>query len=123
MALRAIVCQYVALIMAVQVGLATHGFYAIRTFEKFTVPVTLVILVVMSIVAWTGGDIRWGYAGEATGAARLTEMSQVMTAIGIGWGITWLAYASDYSRFVPRSVSRGRLFWAGLWGSSCRSCG
>jgi NCS1 nucleoside transporter family len=106
----------VLLIMAIQVGLATLGFYAIRTFEKFTVPVTLVILVVMSIVAWTGGDIRWGYAGEATGAARLTAMSQVMTAIGIGWGITWLAYASDYSRFVPRSVPRGRLFWAGALG-------
>ena len=116
MALRAIVCQYVALIMAVQVGLATLGFYAIRTFEKFTVPVTLVILVVMSKVAWTGGDIRWGYAGEATGAARLTAMSQGMTAIGIGWGITWLTYASDYSRFVLRSVPRGRLFWAGALG-------
>ena len=64
----------------------------------------------MSVVAWTGGDIRWGYAGEATGATRLTAMSQVMTAIGIGWGITLLAYASDYSRFVPRCVPRGRLF-------------
>src|ERR687893_649689 len=106
----------VLLIMAVPVGLATLGLYAIRTFEKFTVPITLVILVAMSIVAWTGGDIRWGYAGEAMGAERLTAMSQVMTAIGIGWGITWLAYASDYSRFVPRSVPRGRLFWAGALG-------
>ena len=105
----------VLLIMAVQVGLATLGFYAIRTFEKFTVPVTLVILVVMSIVAWTG-DINWGYAGEVAGAERWAAMSQVMTAIGIGWGITWLAYASDYSRFVSRSVPRGRLFWAGALG-------
>src|SRR3712207_8148043 len=29
---------------------------------------------------------------------------------------SWLAYASDYSRFVPRSVPRGRLFWAGALG-------
>jgi nucleobase:cation symporter-1, NCS1 family len=106
----------VLVLMAIQVGLATLGFYAIRTFEKWTVPVTLVILVAMSIVAWTGGEIQWGYAGEATGAARWTAMSQVMTAIGIGWGITWLAYASDYSRFVPRTVPRSRLFWAGALG-------
>ena len=105
----------VLVIMAIQVGLATLGFYAIRTFEKITVPITLVILVVMSIVAWTG-DINWGYAGEVAGAERWAAMSQVMTAIGIGWGITWLAYASDYSRFVPRSVPRGRLFWAGALG-------
>src|SRR5215210_6216560 len=106
----------VLVIMGIQVGLATLGFYAIRTFEKYTVPVTLVILVVMSIVAWTSGDIDWGFAGEAEGAARWTAVSQVMTAIGIGWGITWLAYASDYSRFVPRSVPRGRLFLAGALG-------
>ena len=106
----------VVVLMAIQVGLATLGFYAIRTFEKWTVPITLVILVAMSIVAWSSGDVRWGFAGEAEGAARLTAMSQVMTAIGIGWGITWLAYASDYSRFVPRTVPRGRLFWAGALG-------
>ncbi len=98
-------------IMAIQVGLATLGFYAIRTFEKWTVPPTLLILVAMSIVAWTGGDVNWSYAGEAQGAERWTAMSQVMTAIGIGWGIGWLPYASDYSRFVPRATSRKRLFW------------
>jgi purine-cytosine permease-like protein len=102
--------------MAIQVGLATLGFYAIRTFEKYTVPITLVILVAMSVVAWTSGDINWGFAGEAEGADRWTAMSQVMTAIGVGWGITWLAYASDYSRFVPRTVPRGKLFWAGAMG-------
>ena len=106
----------VLVLMAIQVGLATLGFYAIRTFEKWTVPVTLVILVAMSVVAWSKGNIDWGFAGEATGAARLTAMSQVMTAIGIGWGITWLAYASDYSRFVPRTTRRSRLFWAGALG-------
>ena len=50
-------------------------------------------------------------------------MSQVMTAIGIGWGITWLAYASDYSRFIPRTVPRSRLFWAAASGSSSPSSG
>jgi purine-cytosine permease-like protein len=43
-------------------------------------------------------------------------MSQVMTAIGIGWGISWLPYASDYSRFVPRETSRARLFWGAALG-------
>ena len=106
----------VLVIMAIQVGLATLGFYAIRTFEKWTVPVTLVILVAMSIIAWTSGDINWAYAGKAEGAARWTAISQVMTAIGIGWGITWLPYASDYSRFVPRSMPRKKLFLAGALG-------
>jgi len=34
-----------------------------------------------------------------------------MTAIGVGWGISWVTWASDYSRFVPRSVSSKSVFW------------
>jgi NCS1 nucleoside transporter family len=106
----------VLVIMGIQVGLATLGFYAIRTFEKITVPLTLLVLVSMSIAAWSKGTIRWDFAGTAHGAARWTAISQVMTAIGIGWGIGWLPYSADYSRFVPRSTSRRRLFWAASLG-------
>src|SRR5215210_2330830 len=48
-------------IMTVQVSLATLGFYAIRTFEKWTFPLTLIVLVAMSIAAWTKGDIDWNF--------------------------------------------------------------
>ena len=125
----------VLVIMAIQVGLATLGFYAIRTFEKWTVPLTLIVLVAMSIVAWTRSGIDWSYTGEAQGAARWTAISQVMTAIGIGWGIGWLPYSADYSRFVPRNTSRRRLFlaaslgqfvpvmWLGVLGASIATTG
>ena len=80
-------------------------------------PVTLAVLLVMTVVAWTKLDVDWGYGGAGlTGAARLSAMSTVMTAIGIGWGITWLAYASDYSRFVPRSVPGRKLYAASVLG-------
>jgi len=35
----------------------------------------------------------------------------LMTAIGVGWGISWVTWASDYSRFVPRSVPSTSVFW------------
>ena len=37
--------------------------------------------------------------------------SPLMTAVGVGWGISWVTWASDYSRFVPRSVSSKEVFW------------
>jgi purine-cytosine permease-like protein len=75
------------------------------------------VLAAMTVVAWTQIDIDWGYAGEGlTGTARLSAMSTVMTAIGIGWGISWFAYASDYSRFVPRSVPARKVFAASALG-------
>ena len=107
----------VLVIMAFQVFIAAYGFRAIASFEKYTVPVTLVVLFGMTVVAWTRIDIDWSYAGSGlTGTDRLSAMSTIMTAIGIGWGISWFAYASDYSRFVPRSVPASRLFAASALG-------
>ncbi len=104
-------------IMTLQVLIAAYGFRAIATFEKYTVPVTLVVLAFMTVVAWTKVDVDWSYAGSGlAGTERLSAMSTIMTAIGIGWGISWFAYASDYSRFVPRSMPAPRLFAASVLG-------
>jgi NCS1 nucleoside transporter family len=104
-------------VMAVQVLIAAFGFRAIAAFERWTVPLTLVVVLAMSIIAWTRTGVHWNWAGQhLAGSARLSAMSTVMTAIGVGWGITWFAYASDYSRFVPRGMPRQKLFWVSVLG-------
>lgn len=109
-----------AVIMGVQVLISWIGYRAIAGFERWTVPPTIVVLVAMSVVAWTQLDIDWSYAGPPgavlTGMDRVAAMTGVMTAIGIGWGITWLTYAADYSRFVSTSVPRRRLYLASTLG-------
>ena len=114
-------------IMGAQVAIAWFGYKAIAAFEKWTVPPTIIILTVMSAVAWFGMKIDWSYAGPAghilEGSERIAAMSAVMTAIGIGWGITWFTYAADYSRFVrPRYPSR-RSTSPRCWASSSRLSG
>ena len=107
----------VVLVMSIQTVIAVRGFAWIAKFEKYTVPVTLVILLAMTVVAWTQLGVHWNFAGEAlSGVSRWSAMSTVMTAIGIGWGITWFAYASDYSRFTPRSMPARKLFLASALG-------
>src|SRR5258708_1205197 len=102
----------ITLIMALQVGIGVYGFYAIRTFEKYTVPVTVVIMVVMSVLAWSRpGVVNWSLTSSLPPSAHLAMASLLMTAIGVGWGISWVTWASDYSRFVPRSVSSTSVFW------------
>jgi nucleobase:cation symporter-1, NCS1 family len=118
-------------IMAIQVWLAAIGFRAIARFERWTVPITLVVLLAMTIVAWTKTDVDWGYAGgDLHGKALWSSLTTIMTAIGIGWGITWFAYASDYSRFVSPTIPRGKLYlgsvlgqfiptvWLGIFGAT-----
>jgi purine-cytosine permease-like protein len=96
--------------MAVQVVIAIVGFYLIQAFEKYTVPVAAVIVVVMSILAWTKVNVVWTHS-TAHGADKLTAITQLLTAIGIGWGITWLTWSSDYTRFIRPSTSDKRVFW------------
>ena len=107
-------------IMAAQVAIAWFGYKAIAAFEKWTVPPTIIILAVMSAVAWFGMKIDWGYAGPAgqilEGSERIAAMSAVMTAIGIGWGITWFTYAADYSRFVSTEVPKKKVYLASVLG-------
>jgi NCS1 nucleoside transporter family len=102
----------ITVVMVVQVFIGIYGFYAIRTFEKYTVPVTVVIMVLMSALAWSRpGVVNWGLTTSLPPGAHLAMLTLLMSAIGVGWGISWVTWASDYSRFVPRNVSSKAVFW------------
>ena len=102
----------VTVVMVVQVLIGIYGFYAIRTFEKYTVPITVVLMALMSYLAWTRpGVVNWNLTSTLPPAAHLAMLSLLTTAIGVGWGISWVTWASDYSRFVPRRVSSASVFW------------
>jgi NCS1 nucleoside transporter family len=98
-------------LMIAQCVIAVWGYYAIRSFERWTVPVTALIMAVMSVLAVTHADVSFA-AGTATGTAKLTAITQLLTAIGVGWGISWLVYSADYSRFTRPQTTDRRLFWA-----------
>jgi NCS1 family nucleobase:cation symporter-1 len=98
------------LLMAVQVVIAIYGFYLIRTFEKYTVPIAAAIMAVMSVLAVTKSDVTWSNS-TVHGADKITSISQLLTAIGIGWGISWFTYSSDYTRFVARRYTDRQVFW------------
>src|SRR6267142_1252550 len=102
----------ITVVMVLQVVIGIYGFYAIRTFEKYTVPPTVAIMVLMSVLAWSQpGVVNWHLASTLAPGAHLAMLTLLMTAIGVGWGISWVTWASDYSRFVPRNVSSTSVFW------------
>jgi purine-cytosine permease-like protein len=99
-------------VMVLQVVIGVYGFYAIRTFEKYTVPPTIAVMVLMSVLAWTRpGVVNWDLTTSLPPGAHLAMLTLLMTAIGVGWGISWVTWASDYSRFVPKSVPSRTVFW------------
>jgi NCS1 nucleoside transporter family len=101
----------VTVVMAIQVLIGVYGFYVIRTFEKYTVPVTAAIMLLMSILAWTQhGVVNWQLGSKLGPNEHLAAITLLTTAIGVGWGISWVTWASDYSRFVRPSVSSRSVF-------------
>ena len=104
-----------ALVMVLQVGIAAWGFNAIKYFERYTMPVILLIMAVMTVLAFLRVDIRW-VSSTVSGMPAFAAATQLMTAIGIGWGISWLAYASDYTRFSKPSLGAAKVFRATFLG-------
>src|SRR2546425_3661 len=81
-------------VMVIQVLIGLYGFYAIRTFEKYTVPVTAAVMVLMSILAWTRpGVVNWELTSTLPPAAHLAMITLLMTAIGGAWGLSWVTWA------------------------------
>jgi purine-cytosine permease-like protein len=105
-----------AVIMIIQLVIGTLGFYAIRTFEKWTVPVFGAVMAVMTVLAFSNGDIVWNHS-TVHGSGLITASTKLMTAVGIGWGFAWAPWASDYSRFTRRDVTEKRLYWASATGT------
>lgn len=98
-------------IMAVQVVIAVVGFYWIQSFEKWTVPVAGAIMALMTILAFSEVNVVWNKS-TVSGGDKWTAITQLMTAIGIGWGITWLSWSSDYTRFIKPGTSERTVFWS-----------
>ncbi len=121
-------------IMVIQAVIAIVGFYWIQAFEKWTVPVAAAIMLLMSILAWTKVDVVWGHS-TAHGGAKWTSITQLTTAIGVGWGITWLSWSGDYTRFIKPGTPERKVFlstalgvfvptvWLGFLGASIASAG
>jgi len=105
-----------AAIMIIQLVIGTLGFYAIRTFEKWTVPVLAGVMAVMTVLAFSKGDIVWNHS-TVHGSGLIIAAAQLMTAVGIGLGFGWAPWASDYSRFTRPELGGKSVYWASVLGT------
>jgi NCS1 nucleoside transporter family len=106
----------VFLIYAIQIVIGAFGYYAITKFERVGVPLTMALMAVMTILVLASGRLNLAYQGRLAGLEQFGTMAAIFAAVGIGWGISWTTWASDYSRYVPRSVPPRSVFWANYFG-------
>lgn len=95
-------------IVAAQLALAFFGHNLVHAFERWAFPLLGVVFLVGAIVIF--GKAHLGAAGQPIPGAFLIE-----TAAAFGYACGWNPYASDYTRYLPASVSRTAVaLYAGL---------
>ncbi|MFJ4894134.1 purine-cytosine permease family protein [Streptomyces sp. NPDC088788] len=103
----------VLVMMAAQGALGVLGYEAIH---RLQIVMTFVLAVAFTVIAWRMLDgVHPAATGSATGADRMGAFVLTST-IALSLSLSWAPYASDFSRYLPRTTSRPRMFWCTLLG-------
>jgi NCS1 family nucleobase:cation symporter-1 len=103
------------ILVVIQAGLSIIGHEAIHLFEKWMAIVLGIMFAVLTVnilgQASTGMARGDGFTGlDQVGAFVL--YASITASFVIAWGL----YASDYSRYLPPTASRSRVFWLTVLG-------
>ncbi|MGH2466373.1 MAG: purine-cytosine permease family protein [Candidatus Limnocylindrales bacterium] len=96
-----------AIVIVCQAALSIVGYEAIHTFEKYAAIGLFVLFAVVTIAALPKMDFS---LVDQSGASLGTFV--LMTTISGSFVLAWALYASDYSRYLPATASRSRVW---LW--------
>jgi purine-cytosine permease-like protein len=100
------------IIVVVQLGVAFFGHNLVHAFERWAFPVLVVIFVIASAVIFSKSH----YSAPATPIPGGTIGGWLITfGAAFGYAAGWNPYASDYTRYLPKSSNRAAAgVWAGL---------
>ncbi|MET9878835.1 cytosine permease [Actinacidiphila glaucinigra] len=120
----------VLVMMLAQGALGVLGYEAIH---RLQIVMTFVLAAAFALIAWKLLDgVHPAVNGSAHGADRGGAFVLTST-IALSLALSWAPYASDFSRYLPRTTSGPRMFWCtlaglvvsfvgvqalGLWGAS-----
>ncbi|MGW0782706.1 purine-cytosine permease family protein [Streptomyces sp. NPDC002913] len=103
----------VLVMMVAQGALGVLGYEAIH---RLQIIMTFVLAAAFALIAWRLLDgVPVVDSGTAHGADKAGAFVLTST-IALSLSLSWAPYASDFSRYLPRTTSRTRMFWCTLLG-------
>ncbi|WP_392674276.1 purine-cytosine permease family protein [Streptomyces sp. LN785] len=103
----------VLVMMLAQGALGVLGYEAIH---RLQIVMTFVLAAAFALIAWRLLDgVHPVGAGTAHGADQ-AGASVLTSTIALSLTLSWAPYASDFSRYLPRTTSRPRMFWYTMLG-------
>ncbi|WP_028921431.1 purine-cytosine permease family protein [Pseudonocardia acaciae] len=100
----------VVVLALVGLALALYGYRWIHLFNRWLTIASVVVFGVLTVVALARSDAGT-FAGTSAGVNGPKQWL-LEFAIAFSFTLSWSSYASDYSRYLPASVTSKRVFWA-----------
>lgn len=94
-----------AIVVICQAALSIVGYEAIHTFQRFAAIALAILFAIVTVAVLPKANF-----GLADGAGASLGTFILMTTIAGSFNLAWALYASDYTRYLPRDASRGRIF-------------
>lgn len=98
------------LLIAIQVVVAVFGHDMIHKVERYVAPAMVAIFLVVSIYGLTGSALQTDSIAAATGSAGVAGAIVLTVAASAGRTISFAIYASDYTRYLPKTARPGIVF-------------
>lgn len=104
------------IMVIIQVAIAVFGYNLIHVLERYLAVVLTVVFLVVSLYGFANGHLSAppnlklaGYVGGTTGGFML------MLAISFSYCLGWMAFASDYTRYLPEKTTARSVFLNAFW--------
>jgi nucleobase:cation symporter-1, NCS1 family len=104
---------WIAILTVPVVVLTIYGYDWIHRWQRWMTLVLGVTFVVVFIQALARGGLTGQVAGTHPPSAALFMAATGLFVIAM---VSWAPYVSDYSRYLPETVSRSKTFWAVVLG-------
>nr|MDQ6915261.1 cytosine permease [Actinomycetota bacterium] len=102
-------------IVAAQVAVAFFGHNLVHTFERYAFPYLTLVFLVSIIFIMVKGNLGHGINPKVQGPLGEFGAFTLTFTAAFGYAVGWNPYASDYTRYLPRTTNRMAAgVWAGL---------
>ncbi len=102
------------IIVVAQVAIAYFGHNFIHSFERYVFPYLTVVFLIACGYIFAKANFAMGASPKVQGPLGETGAFTLSFTAAFGYAVGWNPYASDYTRYLPRSVNRTATgLWAG----------
>ncbi|HEX4216482.1 MAG TPA: cytosine permease, partial [Candidatus Dormibacteraeota bacterium] len=101
------------IVVLLQVLVAFFGHNLVQVFERYAFFPLVIVFAISAVVVLTKSHLGVGFNAKAPVAFGGPVGAFILTAAAaFGYACGWNPYASDYTRYLPRTSSR---LWTGIW--------